>query len=269
MLLANILLSFLNIFKTKAPECISVVNRKCMARPKIIDTNANEPVFYLFSIRVNKCRGSCNSINDPVAKLCVPDIVKDMNIKVFNMLSRINETRKIVWHETCKCICRLTSAICNDKQEWNENKCTCECKEDLVSKLVCDKGYMWNPSTCACECDKYCEIGQYLDYKNCVCRKKLIDDLIEQCTSIVDLELKDGTDLLCSATTRFVNNTGNGSSLSSSNSGNVYLLLFIAVLIVAVLLVAGFVYYCRKDNSKKLEDKVYDIAYSNTGTLNY
>ena len=51
-----------------------------------------------------------------MAKLCVPDIVKDMNIKVFNMLSRINETRKMVWCETCKCICRLTCAICNDKK---------------------------------------------------------------------------------------------------------------------------------------------------------
>ena len=151
MLLANILLSFVNIFKTKALECMSVVNQKCMARPKIIQTNANEPVFYPLSVKVNKCSGSCNTINDPMAKLCVPDIVKDMNIKVYNMLSRINETRKIVWHETCKYICRLTSAICNDKQEWNKNKCTCECKEDLFSKLVYDKGYMWNPSTCACD----------------------------------------------------------------------------------------------------------------------
>ena len=147
MLLANILLSFVNIFKTKALECISAVNQKCMARPKIIQTTANEPVFYPLSIKVNKCGGDCNTINDPMAKLCVPNIVKDTNIKVFNMLSRINETRKIVWHETCKCICRLTSAICNDKQESNKNKCSCECKEDLVNKLVCDKGYMWNPST--------------------------------------------------------------------------------------------------------------------------
>ena len=56
--------------------------------------------------------------------------------------------------------------------------------------MVCDKGYMWNPSTCSCECDRYCETGQYLDYKNCVCRKKIIDDLIEQCTSIVDMYIK-------------------------------------------------------------------------------
>ena len=48
---------------------------------------------------------------------------------------------------------------------------------------------MWNPSTCSCECDRYCETGQYLDYKNCVCRKKIIHDLIELCTSIVDIEI--------------------------------------------------------------------------------
>ena len=122
----SLLVNLFDTVKVKALECVSVINEKCSARPKIIDTNANEPVFYPLSIDVNKYGGDCNTINDPMAKLCVPDIVKDMNIKVFNMLSRINETRKVVWHETCKCICRLTSAICNDKQEWNENKCSCE-----------------------------------------------------------------------------------------------------------------------------------------------
>ena len=52
---------------------------------------------------------------------------------------------------------------------------------------------MWNPSTCSSECDRYCETGQYLDYKSCVCRKKIIDDLIEQCTSIIDIEIKNNT----------------------------------------------------------------------------
>ena len=85
-----------------------------------------------------------------MAKLCMSDIVRDMNIKVFNLLARINETRKVFCHETSKCACRLTSAVCNDRQEWNENKCRCKCKKALVSKLACDKGYMWNPSTCSC-----------------------------------------------------------------------------------------------------------------------
>ena len=113
MLLINLAISFL---KVKSLECMSVVNQKCMSRPKIIDINANEPAFYPYSIKVNKCSGSCNNINDPFAKLCVPDISKNINVKVVNLMARINEARQIVWHETCKCICKLTSAICNSRQ---------------------------------------------------------------------------------------------------------------------------------------------------------
>ena len=123
MLFINLAISLFSILKVKTLQCISVINEKCMSRPKIIDLNKDEPVFYRLSIKVNKCSGDCNNINDPLAKLCVPDIVRDMNIKVFNLLARHNETRKVVRHETCKCVCRLTSAICNDRQEWNENKC--------------------------------------------------------------------------------------------------------------------------------------------------
>ena len=115
MRVINLLISLFSITKTKALECVSVVNQKCMARPKIIDVNKIEPVFYPLSIKINKCSGNCNNINDHMAKLCVPDIVKDMNIKIFNMLARINETRKIKWHKSCKCICRFAKAVCNNK----------------------------------------------------------------------------------------------------------------------------------------------------------
>ena len=77
-------------------ECISTKNQECKARTKIIDVNNNELVFYLYSIKVNKCSGSCNNINDPYAKLCVPDIVKNINVKVFNLMSRINEIRHLI-----------------------------------------------------------------------------------------------------------------------------------------------------------------------------
>ena len=60
-------------------------------------------------------------------------------------------------------------------------KCRCECKE-LIDKGVCDKGFIWNPSKCEWECDKSCDFSEYLDYKNCNCRKKLVDKLIEECT---------------------------------------------------------------------------------------
>ena len=76
---------------------------------------------------------------------------------------------------------------------------------------------MWNPSTYSCECDKYCKVGQYLDYKNCVCRKNLIDDLIEQCTSIVDTEIKNGIDIFTnSAVTKNI-----VTPVNSDNSTNI------------------------------------------------
>ena len=76
-------------------------------RPEIINLNSNESVFYPFGIKTSKCSGTCNNINDTYAKLCVPNVVKDLNVKVFNLMSRNNETRHIKWHETCKCECRL------------------------------------------------------------------------------------------------------------------------------------------------------------------
>ena len=93
---------------TGALNCVSMNNQECKVRPKIADINSNNPVFYSFSVKIN----------------------------------RTNETRHIKWHETCKCICRLDKIICNSKQRWNEDKCRFECKE-LIDKGVCDKGYVW------------------------------------------------------------------------------------------------------------------------------
>ena len=66
--------------------------------------------------------GNSNNINDPYARICVPDTSKDLNVKVFNLLTLANETRHIKWHQSCKCICRLDKLICNSKQQWNEDK---------------------------------------------------------------------------------------------------------------------------------------------------
>ena len=102
-------------------------NQACKVRPEIVNLNSTEPVFYPFSIKTSKCGGSYNNINDPYAKICVPDAVKDLNVKVFNPMSRTNETRHIKWHETCKCECRLDAMFCNNKKRWNDDKCHCEC----------------------------------------------------------------------------------------------------------------------------------------------
>ena len=79
-------------------KCVSMNNQECRVRPEIININSNEPLFYRYSIKVNKCSGRCNNINDPYAKLCVPDLVKNMNVKVFNLMSRTDEARHIIWH---------------------------------------------------------------------------------------------------------------------------------------------------------------------------
>ena len=76
-------------------------NQECKARPEIVNANvnSNNPIFYPFTIKTSKCIGNCNNINDPYAKICVLDIVKNLNIKIFNLLTRPNETRHIKWHK--------------------------------------------------------------------------------------------------------------------------------------------------------------------------
>ena len=97
-------------------SCISMNNAEYKVRPGIINVNSNEPVFYPFSIKTSKCSGSCKSIDDPYPKICVPDDVKDLKVKVFNLMSTTNETRHIKRHETCKCKCRLDASVCDHKQ---------------------------------------------------------------------------------------------------------------------------------------------------------
>ena len=95
-------------------SCISMSNQPCKARPEIVNVNSNNPIFYPFSIKTSKCSGTYNNINDPYARICVSDVMKDLNVKVFNL--RITETRHIKCHETCKCKCRLDGIVCNNKQ---------------------------------------------------------------------------------------------------------------------------------------------------------
>ena len=78
-------------------------------------------LFFPFSIKTSKCSVSCNNINHPYAKICVLDAVKNLNVKVFNLMSRTNETRHIEWHKTCKCECKFGANICNNKHHWNKD----------------------------------------------------------------------------------------------------------------------------------------------------
>ena len=155
---------------------------------------------------------------------------------------RLNETRNVLWHESCKCVCKLSSSVCNNQQIWNDDTCKCDCNEDFAGTISCAKGYMWNPSTCECQCDKWCKQGQYLDHKNCVCKNKLIGRVIEECTSVIN------------ETT--INNKDN------ITNNNTYLILFIVFLIGFIVFLIGLIYYCRGSNfdRKKLKDFIYPKA---------
>ena len=156
----------------------------------------------------------------------VPDQIKDTNVKVFNLMLRTNETRHIKWHKTCKCKCRLDASICNNKQRWNDDKCKCECKE-LIDKGTCDKGFIWNPSNCECKCDKSCDIGEYLDYKNCRCRKKIIGKLAKECSENID-----GNEMLYNETLDIISSSDN----KTSDSYAVYIKVFSVFLIISISL---------------------------------
>ena len=72
-----------NLSNVNSLECVSMNNQECKTRSEIINVNTNEPMFYPYSIKIIKCKGSCNTINNPCAKICVPDTIKNIYVKVF------------------------------------------------------------------------------------------------------------------------------------------------------------------------------------------
>ena len=155
-------------------------------------------------------------------------------------MSRTNEARFIEWHKTCKCECKFGANIANNKQRWNKNKRRCECKE-LLDKGVCAKGFVWNLSNYECECDKACDVGEYLDYENCKCRKKLVNKLVDECTETAE-EVKLSKITLA----------GNENSYKCSSSCTVYTVLFWIFFKINVGRIGAYYYYIFHGYLKKM-----------------
>ena len=102
MWLIGLTISLFSIIKTRVLECVSLINQKYIPRPKILDVNegVGEALFYLYNVLVNKCSGSCNTFNNPMAKLCIPNVIKRVNMQVYNFLMMLNETRNVLWYES-------------------------------------------------------------------------------------------------------------------------------------------------------------------------
>ena len=162
-----------------------------------------------------------------MAKLYVPDIIKRVNMKVYNFLMMLNETCSVLWHESCKCVCKLNSSVCNNKQIWNSDTCNCGWNEDFASIINCTKGYTWNPSTCECQCDMWCKPGQYLDHKNCVCKNKLIGRITEESTNVINETMINNKD-----------NIANDNTIT-----NIFIGLFLVLLFVGIVCFCVFAYF--------------------------
>ena len=104
-------------------------------------------MIYPYNINVNRCNSNYNDANNPYSRVCILKITKNITVRIFDLISQQNKTKQIIFHKSCKCVCRLNSVVCNNKQKWNKNKCRCEC---LINKKCANK--FWNPNSCKCEC---------------------------------------------------------------------------------------------------------------------
>ena len=131
-----------------SPYCLLLKNQDCAVRKVIVD---NEYMTFPYKIKVDKCIGSCNDIENPYFKVSLPDVVKNISVKSFDLISQKNVLKNISFHESCKCDCLLDEKVCNNKQKWNEEKCRYEC----LQIKDCDIGFSWNVSNCICEMKKW------------------------------------------------------------------------------------------------------------------
>ena len=97
-------MSFNGSLETK---CMSLNTKSCIARPIFIDLNAIELNYYPFMVSLCRCNGSCNAFYDLSGKICVPNKTKDVNVKVLNMIARINESKTLVRPILYDCKCKF------------------------------------------------------------------------------------------------------------------------------------------------------------------
>ena len=132
-----------------------ISNQKCDIQPTLINLHPNEYSqefhYYLFAVKLDRCVGSCNIMNDLSNKVCLPNKTKDLNLSMFSMITGINESKTLTKYISCECKCKFDGRKCNSDQWWNNDKYRCECKKHSVR----EKDYVWNPATCNCENGKY------------------------------------------------------------------------------------------------------------------
>ena len=100
-------------------------NQKCLTQPILINIHLNEYSqefnYYPFAVKLDRCVGSCNTLNDLSNKVCIPNETEDLNLSVFNMITGINESKTLTKHISCEFKCKLDGRKCNSDQLWNND----------------------------------------------------------------------------------------------------------------------------------------------------
>ena len=108
-------------------KCASLSNQNCMTQPALINLHPNEYSqefhYYPFSFKLDRCVGSCNTLNDLSNKVCISNKTEDLNLSVFNMITGINESKTLKKHISCECKYRFDEIKCHSDQRWNNDKC--------------------------------------------------------------------------------------------------------------------------------------------------
>ena len=108
-------------------NCVSLSNQKCMTQSILINLHPNECSqefhYYPFAVKLDRCVGSCNTLNDLSNKVYIPNKAKDLNLSVFNMITGIKKSKTLTKHISCECKCRFDGRKCNSDQWWNNDKC--------------------------------------------------------------------------------------------------------------------------------------------------
>ena len=132
-------------------KCVSLSSQIRMIQRSLINLHPNEDSqefhYYPFAVKVDRCVGSCNTLNDLSNNVCAPNKTEELNLSVLNMITEINESKTLTKHISCESKCRFDGKKCNSDQWWNNNKWRCQCKKHHV----CEKDYIWNLCTCSCE----------------------------------------------------------------------------------------------------------------------
>ena len=119
-------------------KCVSLSNKKMRDSTCLINLHPNkhsqEFHYYPFTVKLDWCVGSCNTLNDLSNKVCVPNKTEDLNISLLNKIRGINESKKLTKHKSCECKCQFDGTKSHSNQWWNNNKCHCECKKHICEK---------------------------------------------------------------------------------------------------------------------------------------